>query len=144
MPAQSEGVSPAGAALRLLAAFVLVYGTFNPEGYSYFHWAIRPFFAGTPAFSALKFLAGVVLVIGWVVFIQATRRSLGALGVALAVALLAGITWLLMDVNVLHPRDAKGMTHVVLVAVALILAVGLSWSLFARRVTGQVDTDQVG
>jgi len=30
------------------------------------------------------------------------------------------------------------------VAIALVLGVGMSWSLVSRQLTGQVDTDQVG
>ena len=29
-------------------------------------------------------------------------------------------------------------------AIALVLGIGMSWSLISRRLTGQVDTDQVG
>lgn len=37
--------------------------------------------------TTLKFLVGVVLAIGWVVVLQATRRSIGLEGAALALTL---------------------------------------------------------
>jgi hypothetical protein len=33
--------------------------------------------------------------------------------------------------------------HIGLIAIALVLAAGMSWSLLTRRLTGQVDTDRV-
>ncbi|MGH8472439.1 MAG: DUF6524 family protein, partial [Gammaproteobacteria bacterium] len=98
---QTERFTWWGLVLRFLGAAVLVYATYNPEGYSFYHWALFPAFGGSempgggPA--PLKFLAGVVLLIGWVVFLQATRRSLGIVGAALAVAFSAGLIWLMIE-----------------------------------------------
>ena len=41
-----EQLSAPGALLRFAAALILVYATFNPEGVSYYHWAIQPFVRG--------------------------------------------------------------------------------------------------
>jgi len=43
--------------LRLVCAALLVGGSFNPEGVSYYHWME----AGLPDFSAEKAVVGVVL-----------------------------------------------------------------------------------
>ncbi len=75
---------------RLLIALVLVFATFNPTGYSFYHWVIPEL----PAFTALKAFAGVVLLIGWTIFIRATSRSLGAFGVILALAFFGTLFWL--------------------------------------------------
>ena len=42
------------------------------------------------------------------------------------------------------PTGSATIAHIALVAIALVLGVGMSWSLVSRRLTGQVDTDQVG
>lgn len=139
----SESFSWGSFLLRLIAALVLVFCTYNAEGYSYYHWALAPLIAGA-GFSALKFLAGVVLLVAWVVFLQAARRSIGPLGAVLVTAVCAGVIWLLIDYNVVRASSAKGMTRVVLIAVAVVLAVGMSWSHLSRRITGQGDTDVVG
>jgi hypothetical protein len=141
------GIGPAGLLLRMLGALVLVYATFNPTGHSYFHWVLAPLIGmGAPSggSSALKFLAGVVLVIGWVVVLQATRRSIGLTGAFLALALCGGLIWLLIEQHVVSPTGSAAIAHIALVAIGLVLGVGMSWSLFSRRLTGQVDTDQVG
>ncbi|MBK6488854.1 MAG: hypothetical protein IPF98_18860 [Gemmatimonadetes bacterium] len=76
----SDSVSWGGVALRIVAAGVLVFATFNPEGQSYYHWAIAPLLRDAGSFGATKFLAGAVLLAGWVVYLQATRRSIGWMG----------------------------------------------------------------
>jgi Tfp pilus assembly protein PilO len=39
--------------------------------------------------------------------------------------------------------QGQALAHVVLVVLAMILAVGMSWSHLSRRMTGQLDTDAV-
>ena len=141
------GLSAAGLGIRVVGALVLVYATFNPTGHSYFHWALAPLIGvGAPSggSTALKFLVGVVLLIGWVVVLQATRRSIGLTGAVLALALCAGLIWLLVEQHVVSPTGSAAIAHIALIAIGLVLGVGMSWSLLSRRLTGQVDTDQVG
>ena len=140
-------IGAAGLAMRLVGALVLVYATFNPTGRSYYHWVLAPLLGlapGTGGSSALKFLLGVVLLIGWVVVLQATQRSIGLTGAILALALCGGLIWLLVEQHVVSPTGTAALAHIALIAIALVLAVGMSWSLLSRRLTGQVDTDQVG
>ena len=139
----SNNISLGGVALRILLAGVLVFATFNPEGYSFYHWAIAPLIRGEASFDPLKFLAGVVLLAGWVVFLQATRRSIGPLGALLVAAITGGVIWLLIEQRLLTATSGRGIAHVVLIALSLILGVGMSWSHFSRRISGQSDTDVV-
>ena len=141
------GVGAAGLLLRVIGALVLVYATFNPTGRSYFHWALGPLIGiGAPSggSTALKFLVGIGLLIGWVVVLQATRRSIGLTGAFLALALCGGLIWLLVEQHVVSPTGSAAIAHIALLAVGLVLGVGMSWSLLSRRLTGQIDTDQVG
>jgi hypothetical protein len=140
-------IGAAGLLMRIVGALVLVYATFNPTGHSYFHWVIAPLFGLGPASggsTALKFLAGVVLVTGWVVVLQATRRSIGLTGAFLALALCGGLIWLLIEQHVVAPSGSAAIAHIALIAIGLVLGVGMSWSFLTRRLTGQIDTDQVG
>lgn len=130
--------------IRWLAALVLVFATYNAEGMSFYHWAIAPLRENAGSFDAVKFLVGILLVVGWVVFLQATRRSIGIMGAGLVAAVCVGVIWLLIEKNIVSASSAKGITRVVLFAVAAILAVGMSWSHINRRITGQTDTDVVG
>jgi putative flippase GtrA len=131
--------------LRFVAALVLVCATCNPEGISFYHWVIEPLRTGvaTGGPMALKFLAGIVLLIGGAIFVQATRRSLGIGGVMLVAAAGLGVLWLLIEVKLLSPASSRAIGHVVLIVTALILATGMTWSHLSRKFSGQVDTDDV-
>lgn len=130
-------------ATRVIAALVLVFATYNAEGVSYYHWALAPLKEAAGSFNALKFLAGLLLVVGWVVFLQATRRSIGILGALLVTAVCGGVIWLLIDYNIVQATSTKGITRIVLFAISVVLAVGMSWSHLSRRLSGQSDADIV-
>jgi hypothetical protein len=142
---QRESISLSGVMLRVVAALLLVYGTWNPFGVSFYDWAIAPLVGAPPTDGpvALKFLVGVVLIAAWAVFVSATRRSLGLWGAVLALALTGGVIWLLITYDLVSARSSKGVANVVLICLALCLAAGLSWSFVSRRISGQVDTDVV-
>lgn len=140
-----RSVNWGGVLVRLLGAAFLVHLTYNPQGWSFYHWAIapaveRPRPEGYP--SATMFLAGVLLLIGWAIFVQATRRSLGLKGALLVIALGAGVVWLLVEQGLLAAQGNVAIAHIILAVLSLLLGVGLSWSLISRRLTGQVDTDE--
>ena len=141
--AASESITWSGVLVRLLASLVLVFLTWNAEGWSYYHWTIQPLLEGAGNFSALKFLAGMLLIAAWVVFLQATRRSIGIMGAILVAAIAGGVIWLLISSGIVSANSGKGIARVVLIGVSLILAVGMSWSHLSRRITGQADTDVV-
>jgi hypothetical protein len=143
---QGDGVGAKGILTRFIAAIVLVYGTFNPEGYSFYHWAVAPAVNGTAAAGEqlpVKVLVGLLLVAAWVFFVQTTRRSIGWKGVLLILAILGAFVWALADWDVLQPGNSRVIAHIVLVALALVLALGMSWSHISRKVSGQVDTDDI-
>lgn len=144
-----NGLSWRGFLLRLAGALLLVYATYNPERFSYFHWAIepRPGEAGLSGilhgFTPLKAFAGLGLLALWVVFLQATRRSLGAGGALLVVALFGCTIWAMIYYGMISPTSSKAIAHLILLAVSLVLAIGMSWSHITRRLSGQLDTDTV-
>lgn len=139
----TESISWTGVLLRLIAAFLLVFLTWNAEGWSFYHWAIEPLVRGVRTFSPLKFLAGTVLLAGWVVFLQATRRSIGLMGTLLVAAISGGVIWLLISSGIVSATSGRGIARVVMIAVIIVLTVGMSWSHVSRRITGQADTDVV-
>lgn len=140
---QRDNLSFRGLMTRYVVALLLVYGTWNPEGISYYHWAIAPLRDGaaTAGPPALKFLVGVLLVAAWAIFLNATRRSLGLPGAILSTAILAGVVWLLIDLNIVHATSGRGIAHVILFSLSILLCAGMSWSFVSRRISGQVDTD---
>ncbi len=144
---QAEGVTGKGVLGRFLASLVLVYGTFNPEGYSFFHWAINPLVHGDTAASGqavpVKVLVGLLLIGLWAFFVQTARRSIGWKGALLVLGIIGALIWALIDWRVLNPSSSRVIGHVVLVALAVVLALGMSWSHLSRKLSGQVDTDDI-
>jgi len=124
---------------RFAFAVLVVFLTYNPEGYSYFDWGIKNFFPVSP----IKVIAGIVLLIGWVIFIRATLRSLGPVGMTLVMALCVSILWLVIDAGLIPEDSTRFFTYAAQVIVTIILAVGMSWSHIRRRISGQLDTDDV-
>jgi hypothetical protein len=135
----SKGFNFASFLARLVAALFLVFATYNPSGYSYFHWVEQ----SLPAFDPLVAFAGVVLLIGWVMFIRATARSLGLFGILLAAGFFGTLLWLVIDRGWLAADNLQLITYIVLVLLSAILAVGMSWSHIRRRLSGQLDVDEV-
>ncbi len=133
-----------GLAVRLVLAIVLVYATWNPWGHSFIDWAVMPILRGTDGAgpAPLRFLLGITLLVGWVLALQATRRSLGLPGALLVIAFCAGFVWLLASWQVFAVKGAV-LIHAALLVVSIVLAVGVSWSHLSRRFSGQVDTDNV-
>lgn len=123
-------------AWRLAASLLLVLATYNPSGYSFFHWV-----TGAESRGAEHFVVGVVVVIGWVILFAATKRSLDTLGMVLGVLLLAGLVWLFIDLGLLSLDSTSTITWVILVCIAALLAIGLCWSHVWRRLTGQFEVD---
>ncbi len=133
------GFSAGGFLLRWAFALILVIVTFNPTRWSYAGWLLQSPGDRLP----LKALAGVVLLILYVIFLRATWRSIGPVGLVLAALFFATALWVLIDYGWLDPRQAELMTWITLVVVATILAVGMSWSHIRRRLSGQYDVDRV-
>ena len=126
--------------VRFLFAGLLVIGTYNPSGYSYTDWVLADFPASINAISAFT---GIVLIIGWVIYLRATWNSLGPIGLLLALVFFGTIVWLMVDLGLLAADDAGVMNWVILIVISAILAVGMSWSHIRRRMTGQIDMDEV-
>ena len=134
-----RGLTLSGFLLRLAAAFALVFTTYNPSGTSYFHWVRDNIFSPTP----LMVLLGIVLLIGWTIYLRATANSLGAFGLFLAVAFFGALLWLVIDWGLVPADSVTAITYMILVIMCFILAVGISWSHIRRRMTGQVDVDEL-
>lgn len=123
--------------MRFFFALALVLLTFNPNGYSFYHWATEQVFA-----LPVLLLAGIILLIGWVIFLRATLRSLGPIGITLTVGLFACLAWVGIYYNLLDIGSTV-FIYIVLVIISAVLAIGMSWSHVRRRLSGQADMDDV-
>lgn len=123
---------------RWVLALVVVLGTFNPTDYSFYSWAIAE--GGS---LPLKVLVGIVLLIVMIIYLRATWFSIGPFGLILAAAFFGALVWVLVDFGLLALGQGSLLTWIILVILSLILAIGMSFSLFRRRISGQVDVDDV-
>ncbi len=128
-----------GFAWRLAATLVLVLATYNPSGWSYVHWVQNGF--SNDGLGPEHFVVGVVVLIGWVILLTATQRSMGTFGLILEALLFGGLVWLLIDFGVLRIDSVSEFTWVILIILSVMLAIGLSWSHVWRRLTGQFEVD---
>lgn len=124
---------------RWIFALILVLGTYNPSGHSYLTWVLD----GDATFGPVVAITGILLLIGWIFCIKTTFDAIGWLGVTLGAALFASIIWLFVDLGWLSIESTGVITWIILVIIALILAVGMAWSHVKRRITGQINVDDV-
>jgi hypothetical protein len=133
----TPGISWSGVALRVVLALALVLVTFNPGGWSFYHWLTAP-----PAgITAVKAFAGLLLLIGWLVCLRTAFVALGLVGAVLLAALLGTVVWMLIDYHVIDVAGRSTLVWIGLVIAGVVLGIGLSWSLVRARVTGQVEVD---
>lgn len=125
--------------LRLLLSAVLVLATFNPSGYSFYHWVAGS--AGSPR--PIMVVVGLALVIAWIVFMKATTAAIGVFGLLLIIAFLAAVSWLFASWGWFDPDNATALVWVALLILAAVLAIGLSWASIRQRLTGQASVDEV-
>ena len=135
----SSDVGVGGFLGRWLFALLLVLGTYNPSGYSYVTWILAE---GTE-FGPIIAIVGILLLIGWIFFVKTTFDALGWLGVILGGALFAAIIWLLIDIGLISMESTGALAWLSLIVISLILAVGMAWSHVKRRLTGQINVDDV-
>lgn len=126
---------------RFLFALCLVIATYNPSGHSYFHWFGAALAAGDAG--PEHYFVGVLLIIGWIMFLRATFRSLGGIGILLGAAFFATLLWLLTERGIVPADSTSAIIWISLICMAGLLAAGMSWSHVRRRLSGQYDVDDV-
>ena len=124
---------------RWLAAFFLVFATYNPSGYSYCDW-ISDFSGGQ---WILKALVTILLTIAYATFVLATLRSLGVLGVVTWFLFFSALVWLIVNIGLIQTLSVRTVVTLGLVVFANVFAVGVSWSYIRMRLSGQSDTNNV-
>ena len=125
--------------LRWLTAFALLAATYNPTPYNYVKWVMTQ--GERPV--SLMVLAGLLLLIGYIIYLRATLRSIGGFGMLLVLALVGALLWVLYDFGVLSLDNTGMNVWLDLLALSLVLGVGLSWSHVRRALLGQADMDDV-
>ncbi|MGE0254905.1 MAG: DUF6524 family protein [Alphaproteobacteria bacterium] len=125
--------------VRWLAAMFLVLATYNPSGYSFWHWVATTGLQD----ASVKVLAALVMLVVYIIYLRATIRSIGPIGIGLVVALLGSIVWLLGDFRFIDIGQPPVLDIVLLTMFATLMSIGVSWSHVRNRLSGQVDSDDV-
>lgn len=128
-----------GILLRWLGAFVLLAATFNPTPWNFIRWAEAHWASQMP----LTLLLGLLLGVGYLIYIGATLRSIGAFGVIVVAAVVGALIWVLMDWGVLNLQNTDLNLWLAIFALSVVLGVGLCWSILRQRLSGQASVDEI-
>ena len=122
-----------GIIVRILTCFLLVFATWNPTGYSFLNWARYYPTATAPEIA----VAGTLLLALHILFARIAWLSLGADGVIAAVVIIFAGMLTLYQFDLIDPWQDAMLWYMALSMFALLLAIGMSWSLLKRRIVGQ-------
>jgi hypothetical protein len=128
-----------GFLIRLLFAFVLLAATYNPTEWNFVHWGMANYATQLP----LTVLFSLILLVGYIIYLRATLRSIGMFGMLLVLAVAGTLLWVLYDQGWIDLADPTFNTWLVIAILSLVLAIGLSWSIVRRKLSGQADVDDV-
>ena len=128
-----------GILLRCIGAFVLLAATYNPTPWNFTRWAQANWETQMP----LVLLLGLLLGVGYLVYIGATLRSIGAFGIMLVGAIVGALIWVLIDYGVLTLQNPSLNLWLGILALSVVLGIGLSWSIIRQRISGQATVDEV-
>jgi hypothetical protein len=128
-----------GIFLRWLGAFVLLAATYNPTSWNFTRWAETNWSSQMP----LTLLLGLLLAVGYLVYIGATLRSIGAFGIVLVTAIVGALVWVLIDYRILTLQNPQLNLWLGIFALSVVLGIGLSWSIIRQRLSGQATVDEV-
>ncbi|MES2434410.1 MAG: DUF6524 family protein [Pseudomonadota bacterium] len=128
-----------GIILRWLGAFVLLAATYNPTQINFTRWAEANWQSQMP----LTLLLGLLLGVGYMIYIGATLRSIGGFGILLVAAIVAALVWVLIDYQILTLQNPSLNLWLGIFALSVVLGIGLSWSIIRQRLSGQATVDEV-
>jgi len=128
-----------GFVIRWIFAFVLLSATYNPTDWNYVRWSM----ANAETSLSVTVLLGLILFVGYIIYLRATLRSIGIFGMILILAVVGTLLWVLFDQGFISLDNPTVNTWIGIVALSIVLAVGLSWSIVRRRLTGQTDVDDI-
>jgi len=128
-----------GIFLRWFGAFALLTVTFNPTPWNYVRWAGANYATELP----LTVFLGLLLAVGYIIYVQATLNSIGGAGMVLIGAIFAALVWVLIDWGILSLANTSLNVWLGIVAMSAVLGIGLSWGLIRQRISGQTTVDDI-
>ena len=128
-----------GLFLRWVFAFALLALTYNPTRWNYVRWSVENY----NSYLSITVLMGLILLIGYIVYLRATLRSIGGFGMFLVLAVVLALLWVLYDLGLLALSNRDMNVWLGILALSAVLGVGLGWSHVRRRLSGQADVDDL-
>ena len=128
-----------GFVLRWLFAFLLLAATYNPTDWNFTRWVM----ASGGDMMSVAVLGSLLLIVGYIIYLRATMRSIGPIGMLLVLGLVGALLWVAFDLGWMNFENPTANTWIALVAGSFVLGIGLSWSHVRRRLSGQADIDDV-
>mgnify|MGYP000229593599 FL=1 len=128
-----------GFLIRWLFAFVLLAATYNPTQWNFVRWAM----ANYTDMLSVTVLVGLVLFVGYIIYLRATLRSIGVFGMILVMAVAGTLIYVLFDQGSISLENPTVNTWLGIEILSIVLAIGLSWSIVRRKLSGQADVDDV-
>ena len=119
---------------RWLMSASVVFGAYNPSGYSYYHWVTR-----AEGFTPLQLLAGLAILISAVAITRMAFLSVGYIGSAIIAALVIMAILFGAGLDFIEIESVDITTYTVLFWISFVLAVGTGWSFIQRRISGERD-----
>jgi len=133
--------------LRLILAFILVFATYNPSHFSYFHWAIESFQSLiTPEELIFPGFVGITILVGWVILLRATLRALGGWGIILTLIFFVALFALIIHwfIGWEHTEtNFKAVQYILLSILSFVLGTGVSYQIFLIRLSGVRDIQDI-
>lgn len=129
-------ITLSGFLVRWVGCVFIVFATFNPTGYSFYHWIA----GGGDALVPLKVAVGLALATTYLVAVRIARVALGTSGFVTGLIATTLVSIGMLSLVSPGTRFAEVVRYLHLVAVGSTLAVGISWSHIKHRVTGQWTT----
>ena len=124
--------------VRLLLSCALVFGTYNPSGRSYLHWAVD----GDTDTLILKIFVGMALIAAYWLILVVSWLALDAVGLALLALVVLALGGTLWELG-LFPTDSWSVQVVLLGGLAIVFAIGLSFSGIRYRLSRQVQSSAI-
>jgi len=128
-----------GFLIRWAFAFFLLAATYNPTQWNFVRWST----ANYQSMLSVTIFIGLILVIGYIIYLRATLRSIGLFGMLLVLAVAGILLWVLFDQGIIILTNPTMNTWLGIIVMSLVLAIGLSWSIVRRKILGQADVDDV-
>lgn len=124
--------------LRFTIAAVVVFATYNAEGFSCFHWILN----NLGDLNLYMAAGAVILVLSWIMLIRASIISLSLIGFSLITVAFALLAWYIIHQLKLNASSKGAIIYIIELAIALVLSVGVPWSNIKRKLSRQAKTDQ--